>query len=757
MPNSDPLDSVLNQFELTRSAAPSATPEADPLDSVLDQFDVPSSSTASGPRVHSGITSFGNLPPAFRSAAEEDQLRELDAMSALRGAERQAMVNRVPRAGDIPANPLSTSTAQEVPATIADKTTRMKLAGDLALAGRIGLEGGSTALGVAAGGPIGAAVKRPVLRAGAKALATAAGATAGTLAAEVIDPSEDPIANAKMVAGFSLLGDGFAQTLGAVASRVARGGTELTPGARRAMRLAGPGFSPSAGRLSENTSVDIFENFIENSFGSAGVISKKNKRSSMRLQQKLGDYIKTFTGGATREEIDNLVTDIASNRHEAFKLSAESIYSKVDEIAPVGVETASLIALRNKLVSEATAAHGTGMSDVIAAIDRTLGVEPSKAGLSRGIKISSDPVIFKGELIEKPSARSSISFRDAQTLRSDLLGMARSNADPFGSKAEAWSKLTSKATDSAMEAAGLALDNPEAFEYWRMGNQFWKDGADAFGSTVMRTLANTKPDELFTTIMQAGHPQQIKAFRKLVLGGTGLEDGDTAKKIIAASNRTLSDPSASSISKEIAQRRLDGIKDGEEAWNKFVGQFMHNISTGADPGAAILSEGAKGSRELVGSTALERFNSFGDETLREIFPKQSKRRLAEDFFRAIEIAQAGTGLGIGTFQTQFIQAGLVWEFLTKGSLKAASILLSTPMLGKLAQNEKFIRWATIGSKAKPGSKLALRASTQMALIAAKEGARVRDSQGNDVNIGGFRSKLVRDARAAADARENANR
>lgn len=765
--------------------------------------------------------------PAFlermkRLAAES----ELGAVpTAVREELRRSQTHSTPAPGAPPGrvpsrDPNVMGQPQEVPATIADKATRMQLARDLGLATRIGLE----TAGSAAGAPGAATALTQIGRRFAvpglvrlgenravQALGRAVGTGAGSLIAEPFDPSADPFGSAARAAAFSGVADSLAA--GYYGAKDAILSAPLTPGARSTRRLLGEEASPSAGRLTTSRAVDTAENVSEYAF-LGGRVEARNLRASERAKRLVYDLTNRYLKGASRQEVDNLVSDVLTRGDEAFRATAERLYSKVDELAGVEIPTRDLIKLRNDIVTEFQAgARDDGMIELVYAIDRTLGVPRPMRGIDKGVMVSSevgpkrfDPrkpgaIVTEGADTEAqrlgefprfemdnitgemrpalpdtgagrftrgpgggwvdtpPTARGTITFAEAQKLRSDMLRAARARGNSnFPGQLEGTAKRVSGQLDKDIEALGTSLagSSLDAYQYFRLANQFWKDGAEAFSSEAMKAIANARPDDLFKMLMREDSPQQVALFRKITLGGVGTGE-DTAVQIRKSAQRTLRDPAASQIAKDIAQSRLDGLAAGQEAWEKFQGQFLLRVLEGSDEAYGLATEAARGTRTLVGSQAIDRLRAYGEPMLREIFPTQGGRRQFERFLRAVEMPQLGTGFGAGRIAIQLQQAAAVgglaltlWSGSPEGALGGAAILLAPAALGRLVTSDRFINALFRARKARLGTEAHRRAWIQVATIASAEGARVIRSDGSIVDPQG--DTAVRNRfRATADA------
>lgn len=748
----------------------------------------------------------GAVPMAVREELRRSQTHDAPTPGAPPG--------RVP---DRPA--LDTTTPQEVPATIADKATRTQLARDLGLGARIGLETAGGGAGARGATTVLEAVGRRfaipgLVRLGenraVQALGRSLGTGVGSLAAEPFDPSADPFGSAANAAVFSGVADSLAA--GYYGAKDAILSAPLTPGARSTRRLLGAEGSPSAGRLTTSRAADTAENVSEYAF-LGGRVEARNLRASERAKRLVYDLVNRYLKGASRQEVDNLVSDVLTRGDEAFRATAERLYSKVDELAGVEIPTRDLIKLRNDIVTEFQAgARDDGMIELVYAIDRTLGVPRPMRGIDKGVMVSSevgpkrfDPrkpgaIVIEGADTEAqqlgmvprfkmdnitgqmvpvspqpggrftrgegggwvdtpPTARGTISFAEAQKLRSDMLRAARARGNSnFPGQLEGTAKRVSGQLDKSIEALGTSLagSSLDAYQYFRLANQFWKDGAEAFSSEAMKAIANSRPDDLFKMLMREDSPQQVELFRKITLGGVGTGE-DTAIKIRQSALRTLRDPAASQIAKDIAQSRLDGLAAGQEAWEKFQGQFLLRVLEGSDEAYGLSTEAARGTRTLVGSQAIDRLRAYGEPMLREIFPTQGARRQFERFLRAVEMPQAGTGFGAGRIAIQLQQAAAVgglaltiWSGSPEGALGGAAILLAPAALGRLVTSDRFINALFKARQARLGTEAHRRAWIQVATIAAAEGAHVIRSDGSIVDPQG--DTAVRNRfRATADA------
>ena len=726
--------------------------------------------------------------------------------SGARASLQQSRVHQPVGGGEVPAQ---VDLARSVPGA----TSEVADAAQRAMLGKGALQDAGTAVEVGSGlasGPLGR-VASAALKTEAGSLAgravragtTAAVEGAASAFAGAIDPDRDALESAALSATLGGFSDFAAISM---IDRARRGKPDkLEFGARDAIEQADRKGSaiPSAGRLTRSRAIDTAENITENSLVGGGRVGQRNLVAEANAQVELDKFVEEWIGGSTRVEIDALTRSVTAEGNEAFTEVGKKIFSQMDALDEIGVDTTGIINIRNSLVRE----NQSGIIDdklkkIVMDIDKMLGVSPERRGIDAGFQISTTPrieirrlnPIFPAEPIKVRDASPRIKWSDAQKLRSDALRVGRSSTDLISGQPQAAAERLAGAADAAMElSATVGKDaNPEAFAIFREGNAFWKDGAESFNDGVIATLANLRPDDLFKTIFAKDSPEQVARFRRIVLGGVG-GDESTIGALTRKHRAVLRDPKAPAFRKEIARIQLTQLAKGKKAWDKFQGQFMLNILRGADDQEGLLGSAASnqsrsrklkrtisknpdsptgrmaaeelalieknekiGVRPFIGnrtrnaSTVMTRLNSFGDDMLREVFPlgAEKQRRNFGKLARIVEITQSGTGLGIGTFATQMAQAGAVFQAVTSpGSSPRAGIILVVPeVMSRLMNSDSFIRWATIGMKVKPGTERATQAWVQMAQIAAREGARVVGHDGKVLSDGNFQETGTVDPR-----------
>lgn len=680
----------------------------------------------------------GMMPPPGASPIQMMQPNVAGVQDALQQAQVTrplapgAPLPQVPETVDVGSQP------QPAETMLAPRGVRQQTGAVFQAAGRAATElGGVTAAGRAL------KVARPAAGAVLKAGAAAAGSAAGSLVAEPFDPSQDPGQTAALSAAFSGLGDGLA--LGFSAVRKARSAAaatrpeRLVPGGARAVELLGEGNLPTPGRLVTTPTVDTIENIAETGVLSRKRVEARNERSAARAEALIRQETAKYARGLSRADVDTLVTDVVEGTNKAYRAAGDALYRELDGLAQEGVSTQSIVDLRNAIVAEyRDKVEADDLESLVKAIDRVLGVPPSMRGIRRGATLHAQPIVKNLDVeVVRPNAADTLTFSQMNSLRSAMLKVSRSGDALLPDARMGQAKRIAQAADESLQAAGAALRSPEAFEAWREANRFWKELHETFNDNVMIALANSRPDDVFNTIMQADSPQQIARFRKMVLGGLG-GSVESSTEIRREAQRVLKDPRASAAAKNLARIRIDLAQKGERAWTGFQGRFFAKLLENANKGAGLLEEGAQTGRRLEGSKLLDQWNAFGADAIKEVYPSARQRRNAEELFRTLELVQGDTGTNTAKMATQFGQAGSVLAFMiapgTGTALQATTMLFTPVALAKLVDNEQFIRWLITAKRTNPGSEAHLRAVTQAAIAAAKAGARVVDSNGTVLDL-----------------------
>lgn len=367
---------------------------------------------------------------------------------------------------------------------------------------RFGLEAGLSMVGGAAAGalagPPGAAVGAAggattgVLRAlGVRALGAGIGAAAGSLVAEPLDPSEEPLKRAGITGGTGAAGE----ALGVVGNRVLFGGVfrgSITPEGKHALAL---GLRGTPAQLTRSRALDIMENVAEASLLGGGKI-----------------------GAARQESVDAafaLVKEFHATFPKAGELATESYTRLLYRLIPdFGVDITAV----KKLAAEVAAQSGQ-----ISPGARQL----TNIILDLGGSIDTTGLSPSAQKFLSAQGLNTIPFEQAQRLRSHFLGVSRqitSELKPH--EASSAARRLAGALDDAIEA-GATAKSPEALIRWRTANEFVKQTKagsyieEAFlrpatqsdgslsGKLIAGRLARANPEVLASHLS----PQQIQQFK----------------------------------------------------------------------------------------------------------------------------------------------------------------------------------------------------------------------------------------------------
>ena len=384
--------------------------------------------------------------------------------------EEASAVSQLRRMGSFPPPTLTERIAKKqgfLPQS-AEEWTRFGLETGLSMAG--GMAAGAVAgpPGVAAGavGGAGTGMARALLF---RSLGAGIGAAAGSLAAEPMDPSEEPLKRAGITGGTGAAGE----AIGVIGNRVLFGGTfrgSITPEGKNALAL---GLRGTPAQLTRSRALDIMENVAEASLLGGGKIGK-----------------------ARQESIDaafDLVKEFHATFPKAGDLATESYTRMLYRLIP---DFAVDMTPTKKLAAQVLAQSGD--------------ISPGARQLSNLILESADKVPFD----------------QAARLRSHFLGVSRqitSELKPH--EASSAARRLAGALDDAIETG--AATKPQALTRWRTANEFVKqtkagsyleesflrpatqsDGSLS-GKTIMGRLARANPDVLAQHLT----PAQIQQFK----------------------------------------------------------------------------------------------------------------------------------------------------------------------------------------------------------------------------------------------------
>ncbi len=530
---------------------------------------------------------------------------------------------------------------------------------------------GATRLGIESAGAIGGGF-----------LAGPPGAVVGTflgsLASEPIDPSERPFRQARNTAFLEgIFEKGGGLVMGGI-NRLRQGasGTNLVPGGREAIeQLAESGVVLPPGQPSKSIGVDITQEVTQSSLFGGGKVREAREIAETQAGRDLDDFVETFIAKGGREGVGELAELASTNSRQIWKDRVSAAYAPVDAIAGARVQSGAILERANDVLRKARL--GVKNPEAIKFIEdiiSSLG-KPAK-------QVGTGVIDASGNEIKRTvPADFSLSFEEAGEILSDLLSVTRSATDPVANAREIAAKRLAPVFDEAMEAAADSLPNAAAKKLWRNARKLQREGAEVHNTKLMRSLARQQPETFFQTSVRALRPGTIRNVRT-----------------------AINDP---------------------VVWKQIQGQWMLDL----------LSSAKKvGSEIPQGGSAISKIDKFGEEALKELLPDRGQRETFRRLAKTLEIAQAPVGKNIpGGIFIQLTQAGS----LVAGAQQALSgnldpseaagigaILIGPVVAANLLINPKFARWATLGSKAKPGSKRFAEALAGISSLVAQETSRV---------------------------------
>ena len=346
---------------------------------------------------------------------------------------------------------------------------------------RILLEAGLSGIGAAIPGVGGGLAKLAARSAGG-----AIGGASGSGAAELVDPSENPIQSAAIAAGTGAAGEV------AGAALVKFGGKLLRPFASKVKEgvpeanaiLAEQGARLTPAQASKAPLVDISESVAEAGIISAGKIQSLREAAENGAVRATENFIDNFGVAGSREQTGDIILDAAENGLESFKSAARELYADVDRLA--AGQTVNIEALQN------TAAGLAQQSE-------------------KGLRSAATQRVTR-KILELPT---DIPFEDAQVLRSDLIRVGQAGNELVKGKAQGAAKQLAKGIDSAISDSATGL-TPEALQAFRQANAVWKDGQAKFNNRFMRSLVNKDPELIFDTAIRNRRPSTIRRMRNII-------------------------------------------------------------------------------------------------------------------------------------------------------------------------------------------------------------------------------------------------
>ena len=383
----------------------------------------------------------------------------------------------------------------------------------------------------------------------------------------------------------------------------------------RLARSAGIDFLP-AGRTTSR-SIDTLEEIAENAFFGRGKIRDikeiAHPAGVRRLVDKLMDAVLPRAQRVGRGELGELLDDAITKKNKSFRKAGSALYKRLDKITAGKIKkrvikepgvTLQLGKLtRGEIKRKVKREVGGAVTDLrpLKKFAQKLKTQRIKEG---GTRKPIDTLI--DDILSRPAK---VNFTTAHNIRSDYLQMAR-GAPSSKDRIVGLAKKASAMTDKQMRIAASNLSG-DAMKLWRAADAFWREGKTTFNSQVIKrvtkAIANETPDKVFEAVFQRKSPKQIRTIMSLA-------DPLTQKRLRYAFLEDLMDKSMMQIPGDVSDLRT-----------------------------------------LVGKRFIDKFDTFGDETLNAIFPQEMKKNI-RNVARVAKITQGKSG-GAGGFLVQLMQAG----------------------------------------------------------------------------------------------------
>lgn len=488
------------------------------------------------------------------------------------------------------------------------------------------------------------------------------------------------------VAGFLLKKSGVPQALAkglkAVTKRapVARpvgGGVlqgSLRPGAREAIEQLGDRAVVTPGIASTNRVVRTLENVADASILGGNKVSAARENATRVAAGDLTSYIDNLGNALGPEDLGKAVKLSIDGELKHFRAIARAKYARIDEMArPVISERT----VSRTAPSAAGLVDASGRPVAVVAKEKIEEITAGAVDLSTAKKVAAQklrdfkvsPVKSKSQsilenIVDGPS---SVTFEDAQIIRSDLLAVSRDITDVIAGRGQSVSKALTPHIDRAMDNTAREIGG-ELHAAFREASKFWKDGADVLNSDIVKQIANSDPELMLGIALR--NPRNTSAIRRV--------------------RESINDP---------------------KVWKNVQQEWIAEVMTlNQAPGELVDGKKVRG--------AIKRFEDTG--ALDELIPSKVQQRALKQFSDTLALTQGGSGDKTGAIAIQLLQAGALINF--SGDVGASAAILLGPLaLAEALTNPSIANFLTVGMREAPGSKTAGRALSQAIASLARQG------------------------------------
>lgn len=379
------------------------------------------------------------------------------------------------------------------------------------------IEEGMTTAGAALAGPAGLGAKvlswgnrgRKALQAAGLLGGAGLGGGVGSLLAETVDPSADPLGRAAETAAWAAGGEVLplagSAAKGALRRSAARSFDEASSEARMLDEFAQEeGLPVPVQDVTEGGSLQNTYNLAEWAPG-GGVYDTQRSRLANRAQERLVEA--NAAVGATQQttpDVGQLVIDTLERQDTAFRKRGGAMFDEVrDQIGNPQMDLAFLY--------ETTE-------------DGTRALDPEALGV----------LAQYGDrrIVGKLRRGEALTWDDAKELRTALQGALNepgsSQNIPFGTRREMRS-----AVESLTDEMGAAAEtsSPGAAAAWQRARDFWSAGSDVYNADAVVTAIKQDPEQVYDALMAGGGKRtRLRALKRALYAPEFTGDNPAAKQ-----------------------------------------------------------------------------------------------------------------------------------------------------------------------------------------------------------------------------------
>ncbi len=308
----------------------------------------------------------------------------------------------------------------------------------------------------------------------------AVGGGIGSLMAEPVSPSENPLGRAAETAAFGLAGEGVGGVL-------AKTGAALAPTMRQGADVAQRVLQRFGGTLTTGeATVPGVGGQLAEGIARSGVTGRQtfkrltevNENAIQSAKNDLLDSISASRPGDTRT--GKLFVQAIEKGEMAHKGAAAQKYAILDEAGQIPVDVSGV---------------GKHFSQISENLKKLGDVGKTERG---------------GKLIDQlAKVNPNISFKEAHELRSALLATAR-DLKASGQESIALRNVTSavKMVEDSMDVAARK-GGGDFYKQYREVSQFYKRGKDAFSNEIIRKAVSSNPERIGEYLFRSGNVSEI--------------------------------------------------------------------------------------------------------------------------------------------------------------------------------------------------------------------------------------------------------